>query len=439
MVTCMRLAQGFVLLTALACQRGFAEDWPHWMGANRDNQWNATGIIDKFPSNGPAIVWQAKVAGGYSGPAVVGDRVFVTDYATSSDAKIANFERKESTGTETVRCLSAKDGQELWIHSYPVTYSISYPAGPRCTPVVDGDRVISLGAEGNLICLDVASGKVQWSHDLKSAYSTKTALWGYASHPLIDGNKLICVVGGKGTHTVAFDKRTGKEIWRYGTASEQGYSPCLIIEASGKRQLVITSPDWVAAVDPESGSEYWSTKYTATNGSIIMTPIRMGKYLFIGGYSNQSLMLELDLDKPGVEVVWQNESKTGVSPVNVQPFLDGDIMYGMHESGALMAVQIPQGKRLWETGQPIGSRPLPSASAFIVKNQDRYFLFAETGELVIARLTPEGYAEVDRAKVIEPTNNAFGRRVVWCAPAFANGRMYVRNDESCICVELTKR
>lgn len=437
-----RIAADFLRLfacvfLAIGYQAAFAEDWPHWMGPQRDNTWQAKNILEKFPQGGPRIVWKTKVAGGYAGPAVVGNRLYISDYATSADVKIDNFDRKESTGMERLMCLDASTGNELWKQEYPVKYSISYPAGPRCTPVVEGGRVTCLGAEGNLLCCDAQTGAILWSKNLKEEYKTKAALWGYASHPLVDGNNLICVVGGEGSHTVAFDKISGKELWRYGTATEQGYSPPTIIQAGGKRQLILMSPNWIASVDPENGHEYWTEKFGVTNGAIIMTPIQVGKYLYVGGYENRSLMLELKPDSPGAKTMWRDKPKSGISPVNVQPFLDGDLLYGMDGAGKLMAVQVPEGNRLWESGQPLGARPVATGTAFIVKQSDRYFLFAETGDLVIGKLSPAGFTEIDRAKVIEPSNNAFGRQVVWCAPAFANGRMYVRNDEICQCVDLS--
>ncbi len=428
------LATSYLLLSSF----GFAEDWPQWMGPSRDNRWSAEGIIKKFPTDGPKILWRVKVSNGYAGPAVVGNRVYVTDFATEENVKIPNFDRKEAQGMERVFCRDAATGGAVWEYGQAVTYGISYPSGPRCTPLVDENRVYTLGAEGSLICFDRESGEVLWNRELKTDYHTGSALWGYASHPLIDGEKLICIVGGTGSHTVAFNKRTGSEIWRWGTAEEQGYCPPSIIESGGKRQLIVASPEFIAALDPDSGSEYWKQDYGASSGSVIMTPIHSGNYLFLGGYSNRNLMLELNPDQPGAMRLFRDKPKLGISPVNVQPFLEGNVMYGADQSGELMAVEIPSGKRLWTTGQPVSSdRAIGNATSFIVKNGDLFYLFTDAGELVIAQLSPSGYEEIDRAKVIEPTNNAFNRPVVWSMPAFANGRMFVRNDEELVAVELT--
>ena len=356
---------------------------------------------------------------------------------SGQNVKVDNFERKEFTGEERVHCLNEATGKIEWTHKYPVKYTISYPAGPRCTPNVEGDFVYTLGAEGDLFCFQIADGKVVWSRDLKKDFGTKAALWGYAAHPLIDGNKLLCVVGGEGSHVVAFDKTTGKEIWKTLTSSEQGYSPPTIIEHAGVRQLILYRPNAVSSVNPEDGKEYWSIPYEASNGSIIMSPVLAGNYLYAAGYSNRSLMMELDPSKPAVKELWRDKQNI-ICPVNVQPFLDGDVLYGFDQKGVMRAISIPEGKRLWETSDPIGKRPAGSETAFIVQHEDHYFMFNELGELLIAKLSPEGYSEIDRAKVIEQTNNAFGREVVWSMPAFANKHAYIRNDKEIICVDLAK-
>jgi outer membrane protein assembly factor BamB len=421
--------------SAMVDSQANAEDWPHWMGKNRDNVWNpakpVNATLGKLKSK-----WETPIAGGYSGPAVVGDRLYITDLVTSADAKVDNFGRRPFDGTERVLCLNSNTGEVIWKKEYPVNYAISYPAGPRCTPIVDEGSVYTLGAEGDLFCFEASSGKVVWSKKLKEAYKTNSALWGFAAHPLIDGNKLITLAGGPGSHTVALDKKTGNEIWRFGTAPEQGYSPPSIINAGGVRQLILPNPVAINSVDPETGKLYWTLPYDASNGSIIMTPLHVGKYLYVGGYSDKNLLIELDSKSPKAKQVWRNESKKGISPVNVQPIAIGDVVYGMDQSGEMISFKVDTGERLWETSRPVGDRKEGSGSAFIVRNGDVFFLFNERGELVVAKMNPKGYEEISRQKIIEPTNNAFGRPVVWCAPAFANGNVYVRNDEKIICVPL---
>ncbi len=414
-----------------------AADWPQWMGPNRDNVWREDGVLEKFPQGGPKVVWRAAVAGGYAGPSVADGRVYVTDYVTSENVKVDNFDRKQFSGTERILCLDEATGKELWKHEYSVRYGISYPAGPRCTPNVHEGKVYTLGAEGDLFCLDAKSGDVVWSKNFPKDYEAKTPLWGYAAHPLIDGQKLICIVGGKASHAVAFDKDTGKEIWRALDTKEPGYVPPKIIEAGGVRQLILAHPAAVASVDPETGKSYWSEDYEAENGAIIMTPVHAGNLLYVGGFSNKNVLIELDQNKPAAKTLWRDKPKAAISPVNVQPFLENGTLYGLDQNGLLYGVEFATGKRLWQSWEPLKSeRPLGSGTAFLVKNGERFWMFNELGELLITKLTPKGYEEIDRAKIIEPTNVAFGRDVVWSPPAWANRRVYLRNDKECLCIDL---
>ena len=415
-----------------------ADEWPQWMGPNRDNIWRETGILARFPEGGPKVLWRAPVAGGYSGPSVADGMVIVTDYVTSDNVKVANFDRKRFTGIERVLCLDEATGKQRWKHETEVEYTISYPAGPRCTPIIKDGLVYTLGAEGHLFCFRADTGEVVWSKNFQDDYKTKAPLWGYAAHPLIDGDKLICIVGGEGTHAVAFNKNTGEQIWSALTANAQGYSPPTIVNVAGKRQLILARPDGVSGLNPDNGELYWTAPYKADNGSIIMTPILLGDHLYVGGYSKRNLLLKLLPDAPGYEVVYRDQQKKAISPVNVQPFLDGDVIYGIGQGGDFYALDPMTGDRLWETAWPLGKRPLQTGTAFIVRHESKYFLFNELGELMIVELTPDGHKELDRVKVIEPTNVAFGRDVVWSAPAFANKHVYVRNDKELVALDLSE-
>ena len=440
----LHAAEAFSLVVAMVVGTFFwnaiavADQWPQWMGPKRDNVWREEGIVEKFPAGGPKVLWRAPVAGGYAGVAVAEGKVFVTDFVPGGELPGDNFERKTAAGTERVLCLDEATGKELWKHEIPVTYTISYPAGPRCTPTVDGDRVYTLGAEGNLLCLSVTDGRVIWAKDLKKVYDTKAALWGWAGHPLVDGDRLFVIAGTAKAHVVALDTLTGKELWRAGTAPEQGYSPPTIIEAGGVRQLVLMKPDGMYAVAPETGKILWETPYNADNGSIIMAPVKVGEHLYVGGFQEKNLCVKLTADKPGVEVVWRNKAKHGISAVNVQPFVDGTMVYGFHEKGDLRGVAIPSGEVKWSSPGPFGDRAPPSATAFITRHENRFFLFAETGDLVIAKLSPAGYEEIDRAHLLDTTQSAFGRGVVWCPPAYADRSVFIRNDKELIRVSLAK-
>lgn len=416
-----------------------AEDWPQWLGTKRDSVWSETGILDKFPEGGPPVVWRAKIAGGYSGPAVANGKVYVFDYVSDNDFRKHNnpVNRKPVQGKERLLCLDAATGKELWKFDYDCQYEISYPAGPRCTPTVANGKVYTLGAEGNLTCLDADKGSVIWSKSFKKDYGALTPIWGFCGHPLVEGQNLICVAGGKGATVVAFDKDTGEERWKALNAREPGYCPPTPIEAGGKRQVLVWDSEALNSLDPESGKSFWAAGLVPAYAMSIATPRKSGEYLFTGGYGGKALLLKLATDKPAVEEVWKGTPKTAVYPVNMTPFIEGGYIYAVDVSGDLMAVEMKSGKRAWATSEPVtGKKRFQDATAFIVKNGDRFFLFNELGELVIARLTPEKYEEIGRAKILEPTNNAFGRDVLWSHPAFANKCMYARNDKEIVCVSL---
>lgn len=431
----------FILLCLLSTPI-LAEDWPQWMGPTRDGIWSETGIVDKFPESGLPVKWRVPIHGGYAGPAVAGGRVFVTDYLREEgEAQNDPGKKIELQGRERVLCLDAKSGDELWKHEYPCAYKISYPAGPRATPTVDGDRVYALGAEGNLFCLKIENGDVIWSKDLKDEYETMAPHWGFSGHPLVDGNKLICLVGGKGSVVVAFDKLTGKELWKALSASEEaGYCPPSIIEAGGVRQLLEWTPEAVYSLNPETGEEYWSQPLKPDYGMSIMMPRKSGDYLFASGIGEVGALFKLNPNKPAASVEWKGTPKNAVYCANMTPIVDNGTMYGVDcKGGQLRAVDFDTGKRLWETFAPTtGKERGGHGTAFLVKNGKKYFIFSETGDLILAKLSPKKYDEVSRFHVLEPTGECFGRKVVWSHPAFADKCCFARNDEEIVCVSLAK-
>ncbi len=429
------------ILLAISTHFALAADWPQWMGEKRDGVWRETGILEKFPESGLAVKWRVPINGGYAGPAVAGGRVYVMDYVRSAgDAKPDPNTRSEVKGKERVLCLNAADGKEIWKHEYDCPNKISNATGPRSTPTVDGGKVYTLGAEGNLFCFDAEKGTILWSHDLKAEYNAETSQYGFTGHPLVDGDKLISLVGGPGSVVVAFDKHTGKEIWKALTAKEPGYSPPTMIEAGGRRQLLIWHFDALNSLDPESGKEFWSIPLKPMYGMSIMAPRKFGDYLYAGGIGNVSALLKLAKDKPAAEVVWRGDTMSSVYSVCSTPLVDDDgTMYGVCQRGQLRAIEFTTGNRLWETLKPTtGERALSSGTAFLVKNGERYFIFSETGDLIIARLSPKAYEEISRTHLLEPTNDAFGRSVVWSHPAFADKCIFARNDKEIVCASLSK-
>jgi len=427
-----------MLTPPLAC----AADWPQWMGPNRDDVWAETGILEKFPAGGPKVLWRKPIHGGFAGPAVAHGKVYVTDYLKlSGDEKPAPTKRNDLQGKERVLCLDAKTGSELWKHEYACRYTISYPAGPRCTPTVDHGKVFTLGAMGDLFCLDAARGSVIWSKNLPRTYDAPVPMWGYAGHPLVYKKLLICTVGGTGSAVVAFDKDTGKEVWKGLDTPEIGYSPPTLIEAGGVTQLVIFHGKGLSSLDPDTGRLYWFEPLAPAFSMAIMAPRRGGDFLFAGGHNGKSLGLKLDAAKPAVAKAWKGSRDLGLAPVSGTPFVDNGVAYGIDGDGTFRAIRIATGERLWGTSKPVNGkdndgRGAVEGATFVTKNGKRFFLFGENGDLVIAKLSPEKYDEVSRVKLLDPVGIGLGRKVVWSHPAYADRCVFARNDREIVCVSL---
>ncbi len=425
-----------------------ADDWPQWLGPERDGVWRETGIIEQFPASGPVIRWRTPIGGGYAGPAVSAGKVYVTDKQLPKGASDADdpFARGRQPAKERVLCLDEQDGSVLWQHEYDCEYTVSYPAGPRTTPVVDGDAVFTLGAEGHLFCLRTENGKVVWSHDLKQEYPlADTPVWGYSSNPLLDGEKLICLVGGKGTAVVAFDRHTGKELWRALDAEGRhgaGYGNPIILEAAGRRQLIVWHPSAVSALDPETGKVLWEHPWAIREGLTAPMPRTDGEHLFLTAFYDGALLLKLKQDEPGATVVWRRHGKDekqtdALHSIICTPIIDDGMIYGADSYGEFRGIDLKTGDRLWSTFEPTSGKSARWGNAFVVKQADRYMLFSEQGDLIFANLSRKGYQEISRAHVIEPTGPAQRRDVVWTHPAFADRCAFVRNDREIVCVDLS--
>ena len=460
----MRLFWSLVVISASATITA-AEDWPQWLGPKRDGVWRDTGLVDKFPAGGPKVLWKSPVGAGYAGPAVAGGKVFVLDLVPADGAKLpaSGFAKGARVpGQERVLCLDAATGKQLWATGYPVEYKVSYAAGPRCTPTVDGDRVYTLGAMGDLKAVAVADGKVAWAKNFMTDYDAGLPVWGFSAAPLVDGDKLICLAGGTNDRlVVAFDKTTGKELWASQSClGDFGYCPPMIYEFGGKRQLVIWHSKAVVGLEPETGKRLWRVEFDVKAALTAPTPRKVGDdRLFVTSFYNGSMLLKVTADT--AEVVWKSKAKgetpdltTDLSSIMATPVVAGDHIYGVCSYGQLRCIEANTGKRVWESMQAtrgartpakVAAEPEPDdkerwSLAFIVPHGDRYFLFNEQGDLIIAKLSPKGYEEIDRAHVIDPTNTMAGRGrlVVWMHPAFADKCVFVRNDKELICVSLAK-
>ena len=421
-----------------------AEDWEGWMGKKRDGVYYETGIIDSIPEAGLEVKWRMPIHGGYAGPAVADGRVFVFDYKKESGKAFNNpGQRAKLEGSERLVAIDEKTGEEIWTHHYECPYSISYPAGPRCTPTVDGDRVYTLGSEGDLQCIMARNGKLVWKKSFKNDFKAEVPIWGFSAHPLIDGNLLYTMVGGKGQGVVAFDKMTGEVKWK-ALDCNAGYCPPTIVKRGGVRQMIVFHPKAVVSLNPATGEEYWSIEIEPLYDMSICRPVIEGNYLYASGIGNKSVMIELDDEKPTAKELWRGNPRNSVYGANATPlFVDG-VIYGSDcMVGKLFAVDAKDGSRLWETFEatkPGEKRRVTHGTAFLTRlgSSNRYLIMSETGDLMMAELTKEKFKSLGKFHVVEPTGECFGRKVVWSHPAYANKTAYIRNDEEIVAVNLAK-
>lgn len=433
-----------VLVAAALCLApALGDDWPQYLGPRRDGVWRESGIVDTLPASGPPVLWKAPVSAGYSGPAVAKGKVFLTDRVLAEGAKnhdegaFPQRPKNSIPGTERVLCFDQATGKLLWKHEYDCPYTVSYPLGPRCTPVVHAGKVWTLGSEGHLLCLDAGNGNVLWRHDLQKEYQTKAPIWGYAAHPLLDGQRLICMVGGKDSAVVAFDKDTGKEIWRSLDTPNIGYCPPSIHEVNGKRQLLIWHGQAAASLDPATGKPYWTYKLPTYQAmSIAMPQLWEGKAFFTA-YPQVAQLLDLSQESTPAPL-WKGDRNLGLFSVFSTPLVVDGHIYGSSTGGKLVCLDAATGQRKWESMAPLRGKRLDSGEFFLTRQGDRFLLFTEFGDLIFARLSPKGYEEVSRANLLPATSSAFGRDVLWSAPAFAGRCLFTRNDRELICVSLAK-
>jgi outer membrane protein assembly factor BamB len=449
---CVAFFLGSVLASLAAATAGRAGDWPEWLGSNREGVWREDGIVTKFPRGGPPVLWRSPLGTGYSGPSVADGRVYVMDRQRGRDAsgKPLRPTRAGIPGKERVLCFQATDGKLLWKDEYDCPYRVSYPSGPRTTPLVRDGRVYTLGTMGDLRCLDAATGKPHWTRNFLKDYKLDSPpVWGWSAHPLLDGELLYSLVGGEGSAVVAFNKDTGQEVWRALTSEEVCYSPPMIYEAGGKRQLIIWLSESINSLDPATGAVYWTMPYPAAGtpsrpAANVSTSRRLGDLLFFTSAYHGPMMLKLSSDKPGASVLWKIlnkglEQTQSISSLIPTPVLKDGHVYGVNFMGELRCLEAETGKQLWETYALVGGKKTDCGTAFLVPHEDRFVIFNEQGDLILAELSPQGYKEIDRAHILDAVEEARNRRIVWSHPAFAQRCVFARNDKEIICVSLAAK
>jgi len=408
-----------------------ADDWPQWRGPRRDGVLRETGLVEKFASPTLTPVWRVPIGNGYSGPTVADSRVFVTDRVV------------EPRQQERVHCFDFATGKTLWSYAYDCPYrDVSYDAGPRASVLVHEDRAYALGTMGHLHCFSAADGRIIWQRDLKADYNIAMPTWGIAASPIVEGDLLIAQIGGQpGACLIALDKRTGAPRWQ-ALDDPASYSAPIVIDQAGRRVLVCYTGNRVVGINPASGALYWEYPFPPAQMVIgVASPVVYQDYLFITEFFSGSLLLRLHSDAPKVSKVWQRRGESekhtdALHSIIATPLIFDDHIYGMDSYGELRCLKLATGDRVWEDLTVVPRARW--AMAHLVPNGDRVWIFNEKGELIIGRLSPAGFTEIDRAGLIAPTLPQLRQRggVCWSHPAFAHRHVLVRNDEALVCANL---
>ena len=420
---------------AVGCRFGVqADDWPQWRGAQRDGVWRETGIIERFASDRLELRWQVPIGPGYCGPTVAEGRVFVMDRIVEPQQR------------ERVLCFDSKTGIPLWTHSYACAYEIDYTAGPRASVTVADDRAFALGAMGHLHCLDAGTGFVLWKRDLNRDYSISAAgrmpSWGIAAAPLVYERLVIVQCGGsEGAAVVALDVKSGEERWR-ALEDRAQYSAPILIQQAGRAVCVCWTGDSVSGLDPATGRVFWRFPFAPTRMPIgVATPVVSADRLFVSSFYDGSLLLRLRSDAPEVEPIWRRRGPD-------EQHTDAAALHDQHarvsrrvplRRGQLRRIEVPERRHgRPRVGGSDGHAQEPLEQHSFVRQGERFWMFNERGELVIGELSPQGFREFSRARLLDPTVEQLRRRdgVCWSHPAYADRHVYARNDKTLVCASL---
>lgn len=425
-------------------------DWPDFLGPNRDSKSPETGIIAPWPKAGPKIVWQMELVTGYGIGSIAQGRLY-------------HYERQGNKAT--LLCLKAETGDELWRFQYPTDYEdlLGYNNGPRCSPVIEGNRVYIYGAEGMLHCLRAADGELISKKDVNKQYGVVQNFFGVGSTPIIEGDLLICMVGGSppgspglyesggrvdgdGSGIVAFDKRTGKEAYKI-TDELASYASPTLATIGDRRWCFMFARGGLVGFEPASGKvdfQYpWrSPKLESVNAA---APVVVGNEVLIS--ETYTVGASLVSVKPGgYEVVWADDpnpraEKAMMTHWNTGIHLDGNFYAcsGRNPPDAdLRCIDWKTGKVRWVEQLPPETRERSS----LLYIDGHFIQLGEYGTLKLLKVNPDKYDLVSEVILVrKPIDPDLGPRPLlkypcWAAPIVSHGLLYVRGDDRLVCMEL---
>jgi outer membrane protein assembly factor BamB len=412
-----------ILALALLASAALADDWPQWRGPRRDAISHETGLLQEWPREGPRLLWQLKDIGdGYATPSVVGSRVYLLSSRGVED--------------EFVQALSVRDGSQVWsVRLGKVGNANMQPSYPkaRSTPTVDGDRLYALSSDGDLACLETATGKVIWLKSLRADFGGKPGTWAYAESPLIDGDVLVVTPGGKEATIVALQKKTGDVIWKSPVpgGDAAAYASAIAVEAAGRKQYVQFLGGGVVGVDAKTGQFLWRYDQTSKGPANIATPVAHGDYIYnTNARRFGAALVQLHPITEGVAAEQVYFERDLPNTLGGQVLI-GNYIYGTNPKGPVCA-EFATGKIRWQD-EGIG----PGA---VMYANGRLYFHGENGEVALVEATAEAYRERGRfpLPVLPKHASAGGSRDehAWAYPVVANGRLYIRDLGSLWCYDI---
>jgi outer membrane protein assembly factor BamB len=433
------LALSTLSLLALALTEARADDWPQFRGPRRDGVSLEKNLLREWPASGPALRWSYKSTGvGYSGPAVVGNRLFISGARGDSEYVFAI-----DLGTET-------SPKEIWSTRIGKFFSWkgnNWNAGPSATPTVDGDLVYALGGMGDLVCVEAAGGKERWRMNLPSVLGGEVNPigggleepsplgWGYTWSPLVDGEKLICVPGGKRGLLAALDKRTGKLLWQSKEMTDQAsYSSPVVAEIGGVRQYVQVTNGGIVGIAAHDGRLLWSYRREPAYGDVVIaTPIvHDGRVLSTVGFGQGSDLIKVTSRDSTFEVVKEFSNKAVESRDGGVVFIDGHV-YGYSENKGWICLDFKTGNMVWTERRKLGRGSVTAVDGML------YCCAEQGGDIALVEASVSGWNEKGRLHLPEESKLRQPSGGLWTHPVVANGRLYVRDQELLFCYDLRTR
>ncbi|MCC6494336.1 MAG: PQQ-like beta-propeller repeat protein [Pirellulales bacterium] len=397
-------------------------DWPQWRGPNRDDISAETDLLKTWPSGGPPRVWLFKNCGlGYSGPAIVKDRLYIMG---------------ARDGQELLLAIDATSGEQVWASPIGEMLENNWGNGPRGTPTVDGELIYAIGGQGKLLCVQAADGKVLWTKSLVDDLGGKTPTWGFTESPYVHGEIVICTPGGEQGALAGLQKTTGQLAWRSKELTS-GAHYASIVPAQRKYgpECVQLLPDQLVGFDPQTGRVNWTEGWPG-QVAVIPTPIVDGNYVYAtSGYGVGCKLLEVSDDR-SVKVVYENKVMKNHHGGVV--LLDGKL-YGYSDDLGWVCQDFMTGKRVWreerdeakqEAGASLGKGAIAYADGRL------YCLGEEDGQVVLIESSPDGWKEQGRFTLEPQTTLRKPAGRIWTHPVICDGRLYLRDQELLFCFDV---